>query len=488
MRPSAPLVVPVAQSDIDTLVTACAVDPILYTTTFFPNAVRQRTPRMHAEMWDAFENPRIPYLNLEAFRGSAKTTLTRLFLSRRMAYGTSRTMLYIGDTETSAVKSIQWIAQNIENNRQWAQAFGLHKGKKWTENDIEVVHAGFDHTIRLIGLGITGQIRGINIGDYRPDLIVMDDVQNDENTATVEQRQKLQGLVFGAVLRALAPRTENPLAKAINLATPLDLEDLPSVLERDPLWTTRRYSCFDPDGRSRWEERFPTEQLELERQGYIARNQLHLWLREMECKIISADTAAFRQDWLQYWQVLPDNLRYVMAIDPASSDDKKASNQVIVVLATDGQRVFLVDYHIARGQNPEETAQKMFAFAGVYQPMMGVGIETVAYQRILKWYLEEAMRKRNFFIPTFAIKDNRRKGDRIRQALTGRASHKLLFVHQSHKEFISDFVSYPAVSKPDLLDATAMGVSMLAPWENGVEGAPLPLNRQPLPPSWRRAP
>ena len=476
------------RQDIETLITGCAVNPLLYTQTFFPDTARQGTPRMHAEMWDVLESTLHPFVNFEAFRGSAKTTLTRLYLSKRIAYGNARTLVYVGDNETSAVKSVQWMANAVERNSLWAQTFGLTPGKKWTENDIEIQHRSLGHSIRMIGLGITGQVRGININDYRPDTICLDDVQNDENTATHEQRQKLQNLVFGAFLRALAPPSENPLVKAVNLATPLAIDDLPMVLERDPGWITRRYSCFDAAGQSRWEARYPTEHLERERQGYIARNQLHIWLREMECRIVSSDMAAFRNEWLQYWQVLPGDLRYVITIDPASSDAPDASHQAMAVLGTDGQRIFLADYYLARGQNPEETAEKLFAFARMYQPLMGLGVETVAYQKILKWYLEDAMRRRNHYIPITPINDKRKKGDRIRQALTARSSARMLFVNSGHSEFIRDYISYPAVRSPDLLDAVAMGVSMLAPWENNIEAASGLHQRKPLPRNWRSAP
>ena len=80
----------------------------------------------------------------------------------------------------------------------WPTVFGLSKVKKWSDR-AEIQRAD-GSVVTLIPKGITGQVRGIKIEDYRPDLIVVDDIDNEETTATETQRQKQSDLLYLAFL------------------------------------------------------------------------------------------------------------------------------------------------------------------------------------------------------------------------------------------------------------------------------------------------
>ncbi|MGH7473060.1 MAG: hypothetical protein ACREJW_03890, partial [Candidatus Methylomirabilales bacterium] len=160
------------------------------------------------------ENAKYRYLNVIVFRGGAKTTLLRTYTAKRIAYGISRTILYVGASEPHAVRSIQWLRTQVDKNVRFSSAFGLSPGRKWQENEIEISR-GIDGTgAWVLGVGITSNsLRGINFDDYRPDTIIIDDAINDENAATAEQRLKIRDLILGALKESLAPESEEPNAK-----------------------------------------------------------------------------------------------------------------------------------------------------------------------------------------------------------------------------------------------------------------------------------
>ena len=88
----------------DELIKLCAVDSELYARTFFSNTFRQPSPSFAREIWEPLENPKIRLVNLICFRGSSKTTRLRTFASKRIAYGISRTVLYVGASEKERYK------------------------------------------------------------------------------------------------------------------------------------------------------------------------------------------------------------------------------------------------------------------------------------------------------------------------------------------------------------------------------------------------
>lgn len=355
----------------------------------------------------------------------------------RVAYGLSRTILFVSASQNHSIKSVEWLKKAIQYNTPFAQTFGLSPGAKWTSEDIEIVHGAEGHTIRVIAAGITGQTRGINIDDYRPDLIVVDDPCDEENTATPEYRLKISHLFFGALAKSLVPATENPHAKMVLLQTPLHRDDLVENCMKDPQWHGLSFGCFDEQGRSRWPNRFLLSDLKLEKEAHIGRNQLSLWMREMECRVVAPELSVFRSEWLQYWDVLPDGMAVYLAIDPAPPLSEEARRkghdtdmQVIAVVGLHRGNAYLLEYSMARDQDPEALAAEFFRLGAKWNPR-ACGVESIAYQRTLAYFLRQKMSQvgRHYYVQE--ITDRRKKRDRIIQALLGRASNGALFVHLS---------------------------------------------------------
>jgi len=447
-----------------------AADPLFFARYFFPKAIKQQPPPFHREIWTALVNPANRYVAIEVFRGGAKTTTLRVFTAMRIAYGLSRTILFVSASQNHAIKTVEWLKKAVEYNRPFAQTFGLKRGAKWSSEDIEILHTTEGHTTRVIALGITGQTRGINIDDHRPDLIVVDDPCDEENTATPEQRYKISNLFFGALEKSLVPATENPHAKMVLLQTPLHGEDLVESALRDAQWTSLEFGCFlgnEEDPLSIWEERFPKVELMEQKAAHVARNQLSLWMREMECRITATETSLFKAEWLNYWDMLPDTgMRVFMAIDPSPPLSEEARHkgrntdpQVLAVIGFYQGNTYLIEYSMGRDQEPEDTAAEFFRLAAKWKPRM-VGVESIAYQRTLAYFLREKMRQTGRHYYVHEIDDRRKKRDRITQALVGRASNGTLYVHKSHVDFIQQYTDYPDVSHDDVLDAVSMAIRL----------------------------
>jgi len=180
----------------------------------------------------------------------------------------------------------------------------------------------------------------------------------------------------------------------------------------------------------------------------------------MECKLVDSESSAFKSDWLQYWDLLPDDLQVSFGIDPASSDAKDADFQVISVIGARKGEAYLLDYCAKQGQNPEDFMTDFFRLVLKWKPL-SVVVETVAYQKTLSFYLKREMLRRGIFVPITEYKDRRSKFTRIVQAFSGRASMGTFFISRKHSAFIEQFIDYPEVSHDDILDATAMAMSKI---------------------------
>lgn len=435
-----------------------------YGKVFFPRTFRQKNPAMHEEIGRALYGPS-RYNAFELFRDAAKTTLLRVFTSQRTAYAISRTVMYVSVSQFHASLSIRWLKRQMEYNHLWRECFGLRKGGKWTDEWCEIIHGVEEIPITLLAAGVTGQIRGFNVDDFRPDLIVVDDVLNEENTATIDQRKKIDDLLFGALLNSLAPESEAPWAKAVFLQTPFHREDAIEKCMGDPEWNPVRFGIFDERGESRWPERYPTEKLLKAKEAAVRRSQYRLWMREKECTLVSGEEKAINVENFKNYELLPEYLDTIIAIDPASSDSEDADHYAIVVMGFRGPDVFILDYKLSKANMPDKAASDFFHFVVTYGPRKAC-IETIGYQRILKWYLEQEMVKRRIFIPIDAIQDRRSKATRIMQALPGFVAYGHFWIRPSMTELITQADDYDPQIKDqpdDLLDAIAEGITAYNP-------------------------
>ena len=154
----------------DELINLSALDSDFYCRTFFPLTFRLETPPFHRDIWQLLEARAYRHIAIEVFRGGAKTTTLRTFTSKRIAYGMSRTIAYVLKAQDHSIKSLIWLKKQVEYNRLWAGTFGLSQGRKWSDEWIEIYNKHLDLSVSIVALGITGQTRGLNIDDYRPDL------------------------------------------------------------------------------------------------------------------------------------------------------------------------------------------------------------------------------------------------------------------------------------------------------------------------------
>jgi hypothetical protein len=464
-----------------------AVDSLLYCKTWFPKTFRQGFGLYARPTWNILDDPNKRLCNIILPRGFAKTTNLRAFASKRIAYGISRTIVYIGKSERHARRSVRWLRTQVEKNSPWAKAFGLNKGNPWTDEELHILHGPEQHSIWVLALGISGSTRGINIDDYRPDLIIIDDVVDGENSATTEQREKIYDLVMADLKDSLAPASEAPDAKMVLLNTPQDFEDVSQRAINDNQFYSARFGCWTLETEnlptefriSSWPERESSEVLRADREASIRRNKLSLFTKEKECKLISPETCFFRDDWVNYYgdgthtPEPPRASRWVeIAIDPVPPPTEiqikkgfaKKDYEAFVVACRHDGAYYILETVYNRGHEPNWTIATFFNLCIKYAPRKII-VETVAYQKTLEWLLRQAMRARGRYWVITPFDDRRAKSDVINDGLAGPASNGQLYFRKDQHELISQFLHYPGKNPDgdhdDVLNAAAIVISSL---------------------------
>lgn len=457
-----------------------ATNPRLFAKAYFPRTFRDPFPPFFERMWAPIQSPAVRYFNAQMYRGSSKTTNVRVAAAQRIAYATSRTILIICASQGKASKTIQWLASQITRNAAFATSFALRPDRPWSSDEIRIYHEAENCYITVIGMGIHGSVRGLNIEDYRPDFILIDDVLDDETAASSVQRKKLEDLILGAVAKSLATKTDNPNAKMVVLQTPFHHEDFSMKAFTDPLWYSIRQGCWTRgtenlavhEQMSAWEDRFPTADLRQDKLGHIARNVSSIFAREMECKLVTPETSAFRSDWIQFYDegnCPPLNQMYVkMAIDPVPPPTEKEIEQgmhkknyeVLGCVGYHQGKYYVLEYRFNRGHDPNWTVANFFELLHKWRPK-AVSVETHGYQATLSFLLKQAMASQGRYIPIEEERDKRSKFDKIVDPLKGPLSHRKLYLHPGMFELIAAITDYPNVAFDDIIECIAKAVHSL---------------------------
>ena len=119
----------------------------------------------------------------------------------------------------------------LEENAALREDFGELKGRVWKASVILLSNG-----VKIEALGAGKKIRGRRHKQWRPDLILCDDLENDENVNTPEQRKKLRDWFYKAVSKAGDTYTD-----IVYIGTLLHYDALLANVAKNPEYVTARY-------------------------------------------------------------------------------------------------------------------------------------------------------------------------------------------------------------------------------------------------------
>jgi hypothetical protein len=454
------------QITLDEAIDLGAKDGLFFCYFFFPESFTLPPPQWQTQFWNDFDDPQTRYICYEVFRDGGKTTTFRAAYARQIAYGLTRTGLFLSESRSHSRRSLDWIRNKVLYNKRFATAFGLQIGNTDNADELEIINTALGIKTTLIAQGIEGQIRGINQDDARPDFILCDDISSYESYQTPEAQDRIAEIFFGAVLNSLAAASINPHAKLINIGTRAGAKDVIARCKLDSQFLCKSYSVFSPEGTSTWPEKWPTSVLLKDKTSAEQRGQLSTWLREKESKFVIGDQTAFKPEHLNFYTHIPDDAVYFIGVDPVPPPSareiaaglRNKDWEVFSVIAYHGRSLFLEEQIANKGHEIDWSLTTFFSLLQRYRPL-AVGVDANGYQRTLARAFQREMDSRRIYRTQIVeISDRLSKFHRITQALLPFATSNNLFVKAAHTNFIEQFTEYPGCAHDDHLESVALAV------------------------------
>lgn len=440
------------------------------------------------------------FTNVIMPRESAKTTVTNAAVLLMILYQIVKYFVYISNTETHANDQLASIKRELETNDHIHAVWGRIVPDKsdselWRENKIET-------TTGVLGAtkGRGSQVRGMNRFGTRPDLIIMDDIEDEESVASEEQLAKTQKWYVKSVEPALSKVKGE--GRLINLATIQHSKDISCAHARDDRFTTVTFGAMvlEPDENGQlveepiWPLYMTKEKYEKLKLSYAKRGMLYEFGLEYASKVNAEDQAKFKAKAVKRYKLLtPEEFEAqfpirAIAHDPAISKKTGACPAAFATIGMNDRGFFHVfDFYMQVGMTVREMVDKFFEMS-VKGKCNRHGFEAVAYQAAFGHLLREEMfRKQHYFEPNELYPGtDQRKKQRIEGILQPRIAPELFTFNELWPDLEIQFLHWPHAGF-DGPDVMAMAVALCDPYA----GLALPRTEDPetgeeLPPAIMR--
>ena len=451
--------------------------------TYFPHLISDHTNAFHAWLYPAActwgPGSRVV---IAAPRGNAKTTMiSRLYVLWRVVRGDVRNVIIISDSIDQSKRSLEAVSAELEENPRLLDDFPSACGKGRIWQAVSVVTA---NSVMISCAGAGKRIRGLNFRGARPDMIVLDDLENDENVRTPEQRAKLEHW-FGHTVMHLGPPDGS--AQMLYIGTWLHYDGLMARIIRRGDFEYHKFKALlqypaNMDLWQTWEKTWRVDRQQA-RQYYAGRRSdmdagaVVLWpgvqplyalmeARASDRKAFAAElqnepldeaSRIFRPEAFAYWDALPDKLLFYGACDPAMGKSR-GDYCALVVVGRDvlTGKVYVVDARIDRIM-PQRAIDEIVRMQREWRCVRWV-VEEVAFQEFFRQVLVSESLKAMSPVPAVGIKPRASKDIRI-ESLSPHIENGTILFSREHVLLLDQLGYYPLADHDDGPDALEMAWS-----------------------------
>lgn len=449
-------------------------NPMLWAQYFFPHHFRIQSPFFHIEvLQECIANS---HLAIAAPRESAKSTILLFsYQFHQIVFKKKHFIVILSNTFSKAAMALDAIKREIKKPEAKINQLNLEIQKD-AEGDSVIKHGdGFETRILCKGAEQIGSIRGVKFGAYRPDLIIVDDVEDDEMVKSPERRLDLQKQFD----EALIPAGERGNCQYIVIGTILhDDSLLAKLLSKDnyPEFRKLFYRGLNKSKKtgklvSLWEQKWTIDWL-----LQLSKLKPGVFAKEIQNNPVAGGMSRFNEKQFRYWNI--DNNQYVLysregtvvskglmtdcraaiANDLAWSERKEADSTVIMPAFLTPQNDLLVyKYIVERGMRPDRFAEYLFTMEAKLRGMTGsvipIGFEKAMLEKAVQWSLKQEMRRRNKYLLLKPLKWDKDKISRIDITLQPRYAQNVVYHMRGMGDLEHQLVRFPSGKHDDIIDA-----------------------------------
>lgn len=455
-----------------------------FARTYFPHYVKSEPSLFHRWYYDhvpaLLDGDKGVLINISAPRGEAKSTLgTQLTVLWCIVTGRRHFMPIVMDSFDQAASMLAAIKVELESNPRLLMDYPKATGGGRVWNAGVIVTAG---NVKVQAFGSGKKMRGLRHGPHRPDLVLLDDIENDENVRSKEQRDKVEAWVKKVVLPLGPP---DGSMDVLYLNTILHYDSAANRFHKNPMWLRHKFKAVLrwPDRMDlwqQWEELFVNDseaiadafyaqqRADMDAGAIVSWPTVRPLLRLM--KIRAADHHAFDCEYqndptndeasffqsMKFWVQPCRDWVFYGAHDPSLGKTNKSRDpSACLVGGFDREHGILsvVEAKVAR-MLPDRQIAQIIDFQRAYRCLVW-GVESVQFQEFFRTELVKASAKAGVPVPAVALQPHTDKALRI-ESLSPHVANGLILFNQAHTVLNEQLRHWPEADHDDGPDALHM--------------------------------
>jgi predicted phage terminase large subunit-like protein len=419
----------------------------------YPTADFQR------EIFNITENPELKNIVITAFRGSAKSTIITLSYVIWSIVGIKQKKfpIILGRTQLNTQPNLNAIKKELEENDLFRKDFGPFKEEVDTNGTTQsIILPQYNAQISTRSIG--QNIRGIKHLQYRPDLIIADDIEDSDSIKSQKNRDELFDWLTGDVIPAGDRDTQ-----LIFIGTPLHNDSILMRLKAlfqngDPKNIYREFPIVDENNIPLWLGKFKTqEDIDNERKKCFSEI---MWQREYLLKILDSEDQIIKREHIHYYEeLLTGHCRFsATAIDPARSLKSTADytaivsgkmfeyekNRKLYIMPNPINERLTTDQQIQKVKNISKGLNNNESYSRVY-------VEDVGFQGVITDLLKsEGIPAKPFPVRGWS------KEDRLMSVSSLIELGRVVFPKKGAEKLLEQIIGFGKESHDDLVDACTM--------------------------------
>jgi len=403
-------------------------------------------------------------------RGHLKTSIvTKAFSIQLMLRDPNIRILISNQVWDKAREMLYEIKQLLTDKSDLPKIFGPFISDRWREDDIVVRQR--TRALAAPTIGTSGVEAELTSSHY--DVIFLDDLQGEKNFQTPEQREKVKRyyrsmmdlLEPGGLLVVIGTRWHLDDVYAYIMENEAEYFDIVvrKVVENGKIIFPKKFNKKFDREHKRW---VTVTEPTMDFIEYLKKRPSEEFSSQYMNEPIDAENQVFKKEYFKYYDRRPERLFVAMTIDPAISEKQSADYFAINVSGMDeNYRIYVLDTIKGRWK-VAESIDNIFTTYQKWHPSV-IGLETIAYQKALKSWLEEKMRERGVFFPITELRrsTNETKEFRIK-ALEPFYRDGLIFHAPWMKSLETELETFPKGKHDDEIDALASQLELLVPGDS----------------------
>jgi len=422
-------------------------------------------------IFEALDDDRLQKVVIKAPRGWGKSTILNIaYAGKKALFREKKFIVPISTTSTKAVLESENLKRELLTNILIKKVFGNVRTNNANETGIDPAFSKEMWMVNgetlMFPRGAGQQVRGVRWGKYRPDLIIVDDLEDSEAVDSEEQRKKLKQWFFADVLNSVDRGNSN--WKIVYIDTLKHQDSLLADLMDDPTWFHIEIDLCDDALKSNWPAFMTDDAIKALYETFRCQGLLDTFAREYRGQAIAKEDAVFKESYFKYYLESDaafteklGGLESIVIMDPAKSTKVSSDYSAIVGVGvnTEIPRIYIRDID-AGMMHPDEIYARTFDMADRIGART-IGYEVTGLDEFITYPITTFMMKRGKFYRLIELKARGKKEDRIAML---NPLYRLGYIwHNKNISQIleSQLIAFPKSKRDDVMDATAYLVEML---------------------------